>query len=81
MDEAALPVARMAELPEETREFLAQLREDDIQTLKDGVRLVNAIKTVGSFFKWLIVGILGFVVGIVMLGESVGKIIAWFRPD
>lgn len=79
MEENAVPVNRMAELPEETREFLSQLREDDIKTLKDGVRLVNAIQTVGSFFKWLLVGILGFVVGVVMLGESVMKIIAWFR--
>lgn len=79
MDENAAPVNRMAELPEETREFLSQLREDDIKTLKDGVRLVNAIQTVGSFMKWLIVGLLGFVVGVVMLGESIAKIVAWFR--
>ena len=80
MDETAKPAERMAELPEETREFLAQLREEDIATLKDGVRLVNAIRTVGTFMKWLIVGFLGLVVGVVMLGESVLKIIAWFRP-
>ena len=79
MDDSAAPVNRMMELPEETREFLAQLREDDIKTLKDGVRLVNAIQTVGRFIKWLLVGILGVAVGIVMFGESVGKILAWFR--
>ncbi|MHA6646300.1 hypothetical protein [Mesorhizobium sp. A623] len=79
MDDAAQAVNRMAELPEETREFLAQLREDDIATLKDGVKLVNAIRTVGTFMKWTLVGIIGMVVGVVMLGESVGKIIAWLR--
>lgn len=79
MDDAAHPVNRMAELPEETREFLAQLREDDIATLKDGVKLVNAIRTVGTFMKWMIVGLIGMVVGVVMLGESVAKIIAWLR--
>lgn len=34
----------------------------------------------GAFMKWCIVGILGLAVRIVMLGESVGKIFAWFRP-
>jgi hypothetical protein len=29
--------------------------------------------------KWLIVGILGLAVGLVMLGESVGKIFAWIK--
>lgn len=79
MDENAIPVNRMAELPEETREFLAQLREDDIKTLKDGLRLVTATMIVGNFVKWVIVGILGIAVGIVMFGESVGKILAWFK--
>lgn len=79
MNDCSRPVDRMAELPEETREFLAQLRRDDIKTLKDGVRLVNAIQTVGVFFKWVAVGLLGFVVGIVMLWESAAKIIAWLR--
>lgn len=79
MDDSAQPVNRMAELPEETREFLSQLREDDIQTLRDGLRLVNATLIVGNFVKWLIVGVLGVAVGIVMFGESVAKILAWFR--
>ncbi len=79
MDDTASAVNIMAELPEETREFLAQLREDDIKTLKAGVKLVNAIQTVGTFFKWVIVGILGMAVGTVMFGESLAKIMGWFR--
>ena len=79
MDDNAQPVNRMAELPEETREFLSQLREDDIKALKDGLKLVNATLIVGAFVKWMIVGVLGIAVGIVMFGESVAKIVAWFR--
>lgn len=79
MDDNARPVDRMVELPEETREFLSQLREDDIRTLKDGLRLVTATMIVGKFVKWVIVGVLGIAVGIVMFGESVAKIAAWFR--
>ncbi|MCR6498402.1 hypothetical protein MUO32_05085 [Shinella sp. CPCC 101442] len=79
MKEQAEPVSAMAELPKETREFLARLRPDDLETLEDGVRLINAVKTVGTFFKWLIVGLLGFVVGAVMLYESIVKIVGWHR--
>lgn len=79
MDPNANPAHRFNELPDETQEFLSQLREDDIETLKDGLRLVIAMRTVGTFMKWLIVGVLGFVVGIVMFGEAILKIVAWFR--
>ncbi|MGD9476951.1 hypothetical protein [Shinella sp. G-2] len=79
MKEQADAVSAMSELPKETREFLARLRPDDLQTLEDGVRLVNAVRTVGTFFKWVIVGLLGFVVGTVMFYESVMKIVAWSR--
>lgn len=79
MKEQADPVNAMRELPEETREFLARLRPDDIQTLEDGVRLVNAVKTVGTFVKWMIVGVLGLALGTVMFAESFGKIIGWMR--
>lgn len=79
MKEQAEPVNAMAELPQETREFLARLRPDDLETIEDGVRLVNAVRTVGKFFKWVIVGLLGFVVGTVMFYESIVKIVGWFR--
>ena len=40
---------------------------------------MRSIATVGNFIKWLIVGILGLAVGVVMFGESVGKILKWFK--
>lgn len=79
MRDEARPVEAMVELPRETREFLARLRPDDLETLEDGVRLVNAVRTVGTFFKWVLVAFLGIVVGTVMFYESITKIIGWFR--
>lgn len=38
VDSSANPAYRFNELPDETQEFLSQLREDDIETLKDGLR-------------------------------------------
>lgn len=81
MKETAQPVNAMTELPKETREFLARLRPEDIDTLERGVKLVNAVLTVGTFFKWLIVGIVGIIVGFALLWESIMKIIGWFRPS
>lgn len=79
MKDSARPVEAMAELPEETREFLARLRPEDLATLEEGVKLVNAVKTVGTFIKWLLVGVLGIAVGTVMLWESVQKIVGWLK--
>lgn len=80
MKDEATPVNTMAELPHETREFLARLRPDDLATLERGVKLVNSILTVGTFMKWAIVGILGMFVGFVMLIEAAQKIWGWVKP-
>lgn len=71
---------RFDDLPDETKEFLINLRPDEVRTLNDGIRLVRSIATVATFVKWLIVGVLGIAVGVVMFGESVAKIAAWVRP-
>ena len=70
---------RFDDLPERTKDFLLNLRDDEIDTMNDGIRLVGAIRTVGTFVKWVIVGIIGIFAGVVMFGESVMKIMAWFR--
>lgn len=79
MDNNASTANRFNELPTETQDFLSQLREEDIETLKDGIRLVTSIRIVGTFVKWLLVGVLGMVAGIVMFSELVFKILGWFR--
>lgn len=77
MDPNANPAHRFNELPEKTQEFLSQLREDDIETLKDGLRLVMATQTVGKLVKWVIVGVVGTFIGTVMLYENILKVIKW----
>ncbi|MDI7862523.1 hypothetical protein MRS76_11180 [Rhizobiaceae bacterium n13] len=67
------------ELPEETRQFLAQLRDDDIDTLKDGLRLVIAVRTVGTFMKWVIISVVGTIIGFVMLWENLLKLLKFFK--
>lgn len=70
---------RFDELPEKTKRFLEGLRDDEVDTINDGIHLVAAIKTVGTFVKWIIIGALGIVSGIVMFAESIGKFLAWFK--
>lgn len=71
---------RFDDPPDKTKEFLSGLWPDELDSLNDGIRRVRSIATVEAFMKWMIVGILGIAVGMVMFGESVAKIVAWFRP-
>lgn len=79
MNDQAQPPRNMNDLPPETKQFLAQLRDDDIETLKDGLRLVTAVRTVGSFVKWTLVSIVGIIVGFVMLWESILKLLGFMH--
>ncbi|WP_374193295.1 hypothetical protein [Rhizobium rhizogenes] len=81
MDPTALPANRFNELPSETQEFLSQLREDDIELLKDGLELVRSTKTVGRFMRWVILGFLAIMVGAVSFYENTLKILAWLHPQ
>ncbi|CAH1661566.1 conserved hypothetical protein [Hyphomicrobiales bacterium] len=79
MDEEKPPAARLAELPDETRTFLAQLQPGDIALLREGLGLLRAILKVGSFFKWCVITIVGAFIGGVMLWENIMKVIAWVK--
>lgn len=81
IDHNANPAHRFNELPNETQEFLSQLREDDIETLKDGLRLVIAMRTVGRFMKWMIVALIGTFIGAVMLYENILKVLNWINQS
>lgn len=79
MKEVARPVNAMTELPPKTREFLARLSEEDLDTLDEGVKLVNAMRRVGRVMRWVIVGVAGTFLGAVLLWEAVLKVIGYVR--
>ncbi|UPT53274.1 hypothetical protein [Synechococcus phage Ssp-JY38] len=68
---------RLIDLPPQVREFLTELRPEEISLLRQGIRLASAISTVGRATKWIIIVLLGILAGIIMIGESVQKILAW----
>lgn len=71
---------RFDDLPDDTKEFLTDLSPDDVRTIRAGLPIVRAIIGFGKVTKWMAIAALGILGGIVMLGESVAKIVAWFRP-
>lgn len=72
------PAERFAELPPETQAFLIELSSDDIAALKTGLPIWKRIMATGQVLKWLAIAILSILAGIVLLGESIIKIFAWF---
>lgn len=71
---------RFDDLPPDTKDFLTALSADDVRTIKAGLPIIKAIIGFGRVTKWLAIAALGILGGIVMLGESIMKIVAWFKP-
>jgi len=70
---------RFDDLPPETQDFLTSLSSEDVQTIRSGLPIIRAIIGFGKVTKWLAIFALGLLGGIVMLGESITKILSWIR--
>jgi hypothetical protein len=81
---------RLEELPQDTRDWIADLRPDELQTLQavvelpaDDVRqafkMVHDLQTVGRFTKWLVITFIGIFLGTVVLYENIIKVIGYIR--
>lgn len=71
---------RFDDLPSDTKDFLTGLSKEDVKSIKAGLPIIKAIIGFGKVTKWLAIVALGILGGIVMLGESIMKILAWFKP-
>lgn len=78
-NEEANPAHRFNELPPETQQFLSGLREEDIDLMKDGLDLIRSLRTIGRFMRWVILGILAIMLGVVSLYENAVKMVSWFQ--
>lgn len=70
---------RFDDLPDETKELLLGLSPEDARTIKAGLPIIRAIIGFGKVTKCLAIAVLSLLAGILMLGESVMKIIGWFQ--
>ncbi len=73
------PANRLSELPPETREFLSQLSPEDIATFKNGLPIIRAIVGFSKVGRWLAIAALSLLAAAVLIGESILKIISWFK--
>jgi ketosteroid isomerase-like protein len=78
-DEQQPAAHRFAELPQKTQDFLAKLSADDIETIEKGLPILQKIMGAGQVAKWIGFFVLSMAAGVVLLGESIGKILAWFK--
>lgn len=69
---------KFIELTPEVKAFLTSLRPEEISVLVYLIRLASAFMTVGKATRFVVVLVVGFIIGLVMLGESIQKIAAWF---
>lgn len=79
MDPNLNPAHRFNELPPETQLFLSELREEDIDLMKDGLDLIRSLRTIGRFMRWVILGVLAIMLGMVTIYENAVKMVSWFQ--
>ena len=70
-----LPAHRYTELPEKTRKWLENLRDDDIDTINDAIKFQEQAKTVGKFGKYLILSFAGIVILMAQFGEGAANLL------
>ena len=69
---AARPHAeRFNDLPEETKLFLEALTPEDIKSIKEGIALARATKTMGKFWKWTFIFVVTAFAGMATIGQSI----------
>lgn len=72
------PAHRFAHLPEPTRKWLEQLREDDIKEMVDAIRFWRTVKAGSWIIKWAMGIFLATFLGVVAFGEAILKVWTWF---
>lgn len=73
------PAERFAELPPETQQFLTDLSKDDIDALKTGLPIFKRVLGAGHVLKWVGFTLLSILAGVVLMGESIMKILSWMK--
>lgn len=66
-------------MSEETRLFLGELTKEDVEIIKAGIPIIRAIVGFGKVMKWVAIIVGGCFAGLLFLGESIQKIISWFK--
>ena len=82
--------SKLEELPPGTRDWLADLRPDELKTLqavvempadevREAFKMVQDLRTVGRFTKWVTITFVGLFLATVVLYENIIKVIGYLR--
>lgn len=63
-------IDRFADLPEHTKLFFESLTADDIVSIKEGIALAKATKTMAKFWKWTFIFAVSAFGGMAAIGQS-----------
>lgn len=71
------PVERFGQLPEPTRQWLENLRPNDLKDLNDAIKFYHATAAGGKFIKWLAIAVVAIFVGSAALGHAIQDLWGW----
>jgi hypothetical protein len=86
-----LPSERHSDLPKATRDFLDELRPEEVEVLRQIARLgpkgtsqiiaaidlARSVSTVSRFVKWLVIGCLGVFLASMLFAEKIITLLSW----
>jgi hypothetical protein len=75
------PVDRFIHLPPSTRQWLEQLRPQDLQEISEAVAYMRSAKVLGKFGRWFIVTLVSTFIGAVLFGEKIAVAWKWFTGN
>lgn len=70
---------RYAELPQETREFLEQLRKEDIALLAESINFMRSTKTMSRFVRGTFMVVFGTIIAIGSTVKGSQWVLEWLR--
>lgn len=73
------PAERYAELPEKTREWLENLRPEDITEITVMRDTFNKARIIAKFGRWLFLTVIAAIIMGATFGESVAKLLRLFH--
>lgn len=68
-----------ADLPPEVAKWLRELTKEEVSLLSEGIKLVNSGKTVGRFFRHLLVGAIAIFLLMTQFGDALKKLITSWK--
>lgn len=67
------------DLPYKTKEFLLDLRHNEVEEIKDAMELVKMVRSTAKVLRWLVFGIIATIVSFGMGFDAFKKLLLWYK--